>query len=83
MGSETVFTMYIKHRGFFNQKELVETIQNWLSMNDYFSNIVYKQGSGEIGKELFCQIESEKNVTEYVKFKLDTLIRTSNVTTIE
>ncbi len=59
--------LYLKHRGLFDHAKLVKGIQQWFVDNEYkFHAPKYKLKASEAEYE----IEGERQITEYVKFKL-------------
>ena len=61
-------TLYLKHRGVFSKKELMDAIHNWFTDNRYkFHAPKYKIKSDEAEYE----IKGEREVTEYVKYNIE------------
>jgi hypothetical protein len=63
--SDTSPTLYLKHKGVFSHKQLMQSIQNWFTENRYkFNAPKYKVKAEEAEYE----IEADREVTEYVKY---------------
>ncbi len=74
----------IKHRGFFEQTQLMSTINDWLGDLRYYSNIVFKQsGGGPSGKNYYIEITGDRKVSEYVKFHIKLLGKLDGVKDVE
>lgn len=59
--------LYVKHRGLFSMRELVQAIQKWFVDNNYkFRPSAYKAKADE----LECEMEGEREITEYLRFKI-------------
>lgn len=72
--------IYVKHRGLFNHAALVKGIQQWFVENNYkFHAPKYKIKASEAEYE----IESERDVTEYVRFKISTHIWARDIVDVE
>ena len=72
--------IYLKHRGLFNHSQLVKGIQQWLVDNNYkFHAPKYKLKASEAEYE----IEGERDVTEYVRFRIMLHIWARDITDVE
>lgn len=73
-------TIFLKHRGLFNHAELVKGIQQWFVDNNYkFHAPKYKLKASEAEYE----IESERDITEYVKFRIMVHIWAHDIVDVE
>ena len=72
--------IYLKHRGLFNHAELVKGMQQWFVENNYkFHAPKYKLKANEAEYEL----EAERDVTEYVRFKMSIHMWARDVVDVE
>ncbi len=61
-------TLYLKHKGTFNHKELMQAIQKWFVDNRYkFHAPKYKVKADEAEYE----IKGERDITEYVRYVIE------------
>ncbi|MEM4253781.1 MAG: hypothetical protein QXR48_00115 [Candidatus Woesearchaeota archaeon] len=61
-------TLYLKHRGVFSKKELMDAIQKWFTDNRYkFHAPKYKLKADEAEYE----IKAEREITEYVRYVIE------------
>lgn len=83
-GEKTVPPFTIKHRGFFNQVEVVKAIQDWMDGKGYYVNInFFKQSSGKIGQNYYIEMQASRALNEYVKFHIHIIIRIYDMKEVE
>jgi hypothetical protein len=76
----------VKHRGFFNYSDLLQAIRKWYIDDDYevLNMPMYKQKfPTTTGVEHEFKFQGEKNVTEYVKFRMEIFVRIYNMRDVE
>jgi len=82
----TLPTTMIKHRGFFDYSKVLQATRQWFIDDDYDILDIpsYKQKfPTPTGVEHEMKINAEKNVTEYVKFRMNIFMRVYNMREIE
>ncbi|MEM4239608.1 MAG: hypothetical protein QXM31_00405 [Candidatus Woesearchaeota archaeon] len=73
-------TLYLKHKGVFSKKEMMDVIHNWFTDNRYkFHASKYKIKADEAEYE----IKGEREVTEYVRYVIELHIWVRDLKEIE
>jgi len=76
----------IKHRGFFDYSKLLQNVRKWFIDEDFdmLDMPMYKQKfPTPTGTEHEFKMKAEKNVTEYVKYKIEFFMRVYNMRDVE
>lgn len=84
MVSHGMPTTYIKHKGFLDVSKLIQSVRGWFISNRYdfhFSKEKYAGPATSAEQEL--ELFGEREMTEYVKFKITLLMRIWDLKEVE
>jgi hypothetical protein len=77
-------TTYIKHKGFLDVSKLIQSIRGWFIDKKYDFHFSKQKYAGPVGAaEQELEMYGEREMTEYVKFKIKLLIRIWDIKDVE
>lgn len=83
-GEKKVPPFTIKHRGFFNQVEVVQAIQDWFNSKSYYIDTnFFKESGGNLGQNFYIELNGSRAVTEYVKFHVHLIVKIFDMKEVE
>lgn len=77
---------FIKHRGFFNYSDFLQAVRKWFIDEDFdvLDMPMYKQKfPTPTGTEHEFKMKGKKNVTEYVRYEIEFMVRVYNLRDVE
>ena len=82
--SNMAFKTMIKYRGFYDNDEVLQSIYNWFSENDFWFDVdKYKHTGLATGIKLKINISGTKKITEYLKWKAEVYIVVYDIEEVE